>query len=141
MRWYEAQGGLRFECTQCGKCCRRPGIVVMTEEDILRASDYLGMDLHDFCERYLQYDEEDDLWFVHVKPGKGCVFLSDERCKIHDVKPAQCRTYPFWPELLVDAQTWREEGMLCEGIDRGRAHLPGRIEAVSRGERATYDEE
>jgi uncharacterized protein len=115
--------------------------VVLTEEDILRISEHLGMDIHAFCTTYLSYDEEDDMWFVHVKPGGACVFLRDERCSIHEVKPLQCRTYPFWPELLEDRATWEEEGALCEGIGRGIEHHPGRVNAVARGERATYDEE
>ncbi len=141
MRWYEAQGGLRFECTACGKCCRRPGIVVLTPDDILRISDHLDMTLHDFCTRFLTHDEEDDLWYVHVKPGGGCVFLKEERCSIHEVKPVQCKTYPFWPELLEEQAVWEDEGILCEGIGRGARHAPARIAAVERGERATFDEE
>jgi len=47
-----------------------------------------------------------------------CHFLNSEGCRIHPAKPTQCRTYPFWPEL-VNGPAWKEEGKRCPGIGKG----------------------
>jgi Fe-S-cluster containining protein len=50
-----------------------------------------------------------------------CVFLGkDNQCNIYHLRPTQCRTYPFWPELLDKEAHWLAERKFCEGIDRGK---------------------
>ena len=42
MAWY--RDGLRFECTQCGKCCTgAPGYVWLTIPEIYRIAEFLGI--------------------------------------------------------------------------------------------------
>ena len=36
---------------------------------------------------------------------------------IYDVRPVQCSTYPFWPSLLKNKQSWEEESVLPDDID------------------------
>lgn len=117
--WYAPRGGLRFECTACGKCCKRTGIVVFNEEDITRVSASMGMEPVAFKAKYLLWEDGD--WIVEVEEGaKPCRFLDErDQCTIHEVKPVQCRTYPFWPELLDDAGAWFRERSDCEGIEQG----------------------
>jgi len=43
----------------------------------------------------------------------GCVFLDPfGQCSIYDVRPVQCRTYPFWPSLLESKEDWDNEAVL-----------------------------
>ena len=124
MSWYDDQNGVRFECTQCGACCRRPGVILMTPVDVLRISAHLAMSPQDFKARYLmRYDEVH--WSVQVEEGRPCVFLSAEQaCTIQPVKPWQCDAYPFWQEVVGGAVSWHEEAIVCEGIGQGRLHPP-----------------
>lgn len=52
-----------------------------------------------------------------------CTFLRRDaasgraRCAIYTVRPAQCRTWPFWPENLSSRADWRSAGERCPGID------------------------
>jgi len=47
----------------------------------------------------------------------GCIFLNPiGQCSIYDVRPIQCRTYPFWPSILKNKQTWEEEAVLPDDI-------------------------
>jgi uncharacterized protein len=39
------------------------------------------------------------------------------------VRPRQCRTYPWWPELVEKKRDWTEEAQRCEGMNRG-THVP-----------------
>ena len=48
-----------------------------------------------------------------------CEFLAEGGCSIHAVKPTQCRTFPFWPELVETRRAWHETGAWCPGIGKG----------------------
>jgi Fe-S-cluster containining protein len=52
-----------------------------------------------------------------------CIFLDGKRCTIYEARPKQCRTYPWWPENVSSAQSWKEEGARCEGINHPDAPL------------------
>ena len=48
---------------------------------------------------------------------QDCIFLEDKLCSIYKVRPVQCATYPWWPELM-DPAAWQQEGKeVCEGFD------------------------
>ena len=51
--------------------------------------------------------------------GNVCPFLENDRCRIQPVKPRQCRTYPFWPEIAFDDRDWQAEREYCPGIGIG----------------------
>jgi uncharacterized protein len=48
-----------------------------------------------------------------------CHFLKDGGCSVHPAKPVQCRTFPFWPELVDDAVEWHKTAAFCPGIEKG----------------------
>ena len=50
-------------------------------------------------------------------PPQECVFLDGKLCSIYSVRPVQCATYPWWPELM-NSVAWQLEGReICEGFD------------------------
>ena len=68
-----------------------------------------------------------DAW---VKSGDDTQHRASVRLlggRVYPVRPLQCRTYPFWPEVLASRQAWQREARRCEGINRGRAVPAGRI--------------
>lgn len=112
---------LRFECTGCGRCCFGGDddyVLVNTgEAEAIRR--HLGLSRSWFRRRYLVRLEDDVRYGIALRAGR-CVFLgADLRCSIYSVRPVQCRTYPFWPELVESARAWRREAKRCEGIGRG----------------------
>lgn len=118
--FYEGQP-LRFECTRCGRCCLAGGgyYVFLDEHEAEGVRAYLKLSRSWFRRRYLSHSPEGDL--VASWQGDGrCVFL-DERgeCGIYPVRPLQCRTYPFWPEIVNRQRDWHRESRRCEGIGRG----------------------
>jgi len=48
--------------------------------------------------------------------SKECIFLDGNKCSVYNVRPTQCRTYPFWPQYLLGKAEWRAESIQCEGI-------------------------
>lgn len=57
--------------------------------------------------------------------GYDCVFLDRDSqpgkalCAIHEARPMQCRTWPFWPENLRSKAAWERTARQCEGVGRG----------------------
>ncbi len=114
---------LHFECTCCGDCCIAPdGYHVFLENGEAEAiRGYLGLSKGWFRRRYLDRLADGEL-VAALEAGGRCVFLgADGGCRIYPVRPLQCRTYPFWPEVLASRQAWQREARRCEGINRGRA--------------------
>ena len=115
--WY-ARSGVRFECTGCSACCKRDGMVEFTPQDIARISAHRGETPEVFEALYLE--PAVGALVVTVSAAQPCVFLGDQgQCTIHEVKPIQCASYPFWPELLESGEAWTQEAQACEGIGRG----------------------
>jgi len=105
---------MRFECQAgCTKCCERKGFVYLTEHDIPLIARFLGMDAGEFERRHVYRTKH--LRRLRI-PRPPCPFLREEGCSIHPAKPEQCRSFPFWPELVSDKKEWRKTAAWCPGI-------------------------
>jgi Fe-S-cluster containining protein len=112
---------LRFECTRCGRCCVAGGgyYLFLGRREIEQIRAYLGLSRSWFRRRYLKRLPDGDR-VASWRDDGGCVFLdAGGKCGIYPVRPLQCRTYPFWPEVVNRRRDWRRESRRCEGIDRG----------------------
>jgi len=125
---------LRFSCTRCGRCCIAGGgyHVYLSRQEAEGIRAHLQLSSGWFRRRYLRRLATGEL--VAASGGEGrCVFLRpDGRCRVYPVRPLQCRTYPFWPEVAGSAAAWKREARRCEGIDRGAVVAPGRIRRALR---------
>lgn len=117
-KWWEKEP-VRFECQpDCFKCCIKPGIVHFDRADIRRAANCLQTSPLKFRSKYLTRDEGE--WVLEVgEEGEPCTFLTDQGCGIHEGKPKQCSSYPFWRENMDSRSMWRLVGGFCPGIDIG----------------------
>jgi len=113
---------LRFHCTGCGKCCTGDPArhyVEVSRAEQKRIYTRLGLAPALFRRRYLETAADDSEGIRLLENGR-CPFLNDrEQCDIYDIRPNQCMTYPFWPELVADPSQWTLEKQRCEGIDQG----------------------
>ena len=110
--------GLRFACQPgCTKCCEQRGFVYLTEGDLTRAAEFLGMKASAFEKKYI-YRTRNKMR-LRVPEDAQCPFLNAEGCSIHPVKPTQCRIFPFWPELVEDKREWLKTAEYCPGIGQG----------------------
>ena len=110
--------GRRFECQPgCTACCDQKGFVYLTENDVAKAADFLGMSAIDFERRYIYRTKK--LLRLRVPKESQCYFLRDGGCSIHAVKPVQCRAFPYWPELMANRKEWFKAAAYCPGIGKG----------------------
>jgi Fe-S-cluster containining protein len=109
---------MRFACQPgCTRCCNTRGFVYITENDLVRIAKHLGLAAKAFEERYvIRYRK---ILRLRKPRGSQCHFLAATGCSVHPVKPVQCRTYPFWPELVENQSAWKNEAARCPGIHKG----------------------
>lgn len=124
--------GLRFECQGSGKCCTSHGefgFVFLTREDRSRMAKHLKISTTAFTKKYC--DQTNGIW--HLKEDKNnpdCMFLHKKRCSVYEGRPNQCRTWPFWPEVM-NAKAWKAEvASFCPGVGKGRLWSKAEIETV-----------
>lgn len=120
--WYA--DGLRFECTQCGNCCTgAPGYVWFDDDEAQAMADFVGVDKREFYQKYTKRKMGkwtlDEVLFERKK--YDCVFLErDEngrgKCSIYEVRPTQCRTWPFWASNLSSPREWAQSAEGCPGM-------------------------
>jgi len=123
-RWF--QDGLRFACQQCGNCCSgAPGYVWVYADEIRRIAAHLGLSVNEFGRRHVR--QVGARHSLLERPGGDCEFLErvaggKTRCQIHEVRPVQCRTWPFWGSNLTSAEEWEHAARGCPGIGRGERY-------------------
>ncbi|HEY7115794.1 MAG TPA: YkgJ family cysteine cluster protein [Tepidisphaeraceae bacterium] len=110
--------GLRFACQPgCTECCTQKGFVYLTESDLVRAAEFLGMTAGAFERRYVYRTSRK--MRLRVPRESTCPFLLSDGCSIHPAKPTQCRVFPFWPELVDSRREWKKTARYCPGIGKG----------------------
>ncbi|MDZ4199195.1 MAG: YkgJ family cysteine cluster protein [Kiritimatiellia bacterium] len=95
-----------FVCRQCGECCRWPGHVWLTEADIRGLSDFLGIPEQELIERYAEITRNRGGLSLIEKADGSCVFLKENRCRVYEARPGQCRDFP---------RSWNVEGCPAQG--------------------------
>jgi Fe-S-cluster containining protein len=128
-RAYFFDAGLRFGCTRCGACCTgAPGIVRVTPEEVRALAAQLGEAPDAFVTRRCR-PIEGGLSLREREDG-DCVLREGTACRAYDVRPRQCRTFPFWRDCLRSADAWERTRRACPGIGQGRLFTRDEILAM-----------
>jgi uncharacterized protein len=112
--WYSC--GVKFKCKGCGKCCTGfPGYVWVNDEEIQAIGKFFGVSVDEVKKQYLR--RAGGAWALREMPRNyDCVFLKGRRCEIYQVRPHQCRTFPWWKSVLASKEAWDETARYCEGM-------------------------
>jgi len=121
--------GVRFECQGSGKCCvsrGEYGFVYLTLDDRRKLAKHLALTTSVFTKKYCEKTR--DCYHLKQTPKEeDCIFLKNQGCSVYEARPVQCRTWPFWPEVM-DAKSWSNDVQrFCPGIGKGRWHSPREI--------------
>lgn len=111
--------GVRFQCQGSGKCCVSRGefgFVYLTLDDRRRMAKVLKMSTSAFTRKHCAMTDG----VYHLKETEAdCRFLEGTRCGVYAGRPVQCRTWPFWPEVM-SAKTWATSvKAFCPGVGKG----------------------
>ena len=131
--------GLRFTCQPgCINCCNMEGYVYLTEADLKNAAKFVGMPVREFEKKYV-YRTRHQMRFRKPR-DKQCSFLEEGGCGIHPAKPTQCRTFPFWPEVVGRRIAWNRTARYCPGIGKGPLIQIGTAMEMAEEQRKAYPE-
>lgn len=92
-------------------------------------AEHLKLTLREFTKKYC--DRKNGIYHLKEEPDvrSECAFLvNGNRCGVYDARPIQCRTWPFWPEVM-NAKTWNKEvKTFCPGVGKGKVHTAEEIQ-------------
>ena len=99
-----------YLCQRCTACCRWPGFVRVTEEEVRAIASHVDMEEEAFIQEYTRLrPNRGGLALIDREDG-ACFFLQGDECSIQSVKPQQCKDFPnSW-----NFPGWRE---VCEAIE------------------------
>jgi Fe-S-cluster containining protein len=83
---------------------------------VARIASHLGVAPEEFAAKYLVYDEEEGARRFKSQP---CPFLGeDSRCTIYDVRPDDCRGYPFTDRhgFVFRSISHANNAVVCPGV-------------------------
>jgi uncharacterized protein len=117
--WWSA--GLPFSCQQSGRCCHQRGEyghVYVNFQERRRLARLLELTVAELTKKFT-HSEADGARVLRFVEGH-CVFLDGSLCQVHTAKPVQCRTWPFWKELLESKEIYQSEVLeFCPGSRTG----------------------
>ncbi|MBC8369113.1 MAG: YkgJ family cysteine cluster protein [Planctomycetes bacterium] len=105
--WWK--NGVAFSCTQCAKCCSaRDDIayVYVNKQERQLIADNLRLSLPEFTRKYSKRNPDGKRYLLFV--NGDCIFLVNKKCTIHHCKPTQCRTWPFWEEVMASREDYQK---------------------------------
>ena len=93
-------------------------------------SKHLKISKNEFVDEYTEYVPEKQRYTLKERivqatsmdPDREtefeCIFLNGKMCSIYEHRPQQCRTFPWWPDVVRSKTSWENEKERCEGTIR-----------------------
>ena len=153
------KNGIEFSCQMCGSCCRgfEEGEVYLYQDDIERLTKSLNLkkksELKKFAEEYLKVINDSFFWkepgvergktyrfkslgFKFTGNDEHCRFLEENSCIVHEVRPFQCKCFPFWHMLVSNRKNFIDYSKKCPGLKglKGRHYSKEEILDWANGE-------
>ena len=98
----------------------------------------LGLEVAEFRERFCEVVEG---WLTLRTDSPACPFLGEgNTCKVYEVRPVQCSTWPFWKENLERKEWEGPLTELCPGVGKGPLHTRSEIDARAEANEVWRDE-
>src|SRR6266446_1822930 len=83
--WYK--DGLRFKCTECGKCCTgAPGFVWVIEDEMQAMADLLHITMSEFKRKYTRQKNNRYALVEKKTEEKPCIFLKEKKCMVYQAR-------------------------------------------------------
>lgn len=122
--------GLKFSCQRCSCCCRHePGYVFLSENDLVKMYKRVDMPRKKFIKKYCRVVDLGGIKRLSLieKENNDCIFW-DKGCTVYEVRPLQCKSFPFWAHNLINEETWNSVANSCPGVGRDELHTKEEID-------------
>ena len=134
--------GIQFACQGSGKCCTSHGeygFVFLSKNDRQVFAKYLKISTSQFTRQYC--DKYHGAFHLKEDPkNPDCMFLKNKKCSVYEARPTQCRTWPFWPEVM-SAKAWKKEIVsFCPGVSKGPVVPAKEVEKMMNQQTHTEDQ-
>ena len=129
--WYK--DGLQFSCSGCGDCCTgSPGFVWVNQAEIDAMAERVKLSSEEFEDQYTR--KIGARRSLKEFSNGDCVFFDHDtrHCEVYDLRPRQCRTWPFWDSNLKSPEAWAETCEDCPGSGQGKLYQLDEIEERRR---------
>jgi len=133
------ENGIKFACQMCGDCCRgfKEGEVYLYKDDILRLAKFLNITgmkgLRNFAKKYVKVINDSFFWkdpdaqrgktykfktlgFRFTGEDEHCHFLKGNKCSVHEMRPFQCKSFPFWQMMVSNRKNFERYTKKCKGL-------------------------
>ncbi len=99
-----------YVCQRCTACCKWAGDVEVEGEEVTKIAAFLGLEEHEFIQEFTRIRaNRSGLALIDKESSTECIMLEGNACRIHEVKPVQCRGFPnVW-----NFPGWEEE---CQAV-------------------------
>lgn len=102
-----------FKCIGCGSCCRGfPGYVWINRDEIEKISKFLNLEIKVFLQKFCR-ESNNKIALKEWLFDYSCIFLKENRCTIYPVRPLQCKTFPFWKEIVSSKENLESYKKIC----------------------------
>lgn len=124
--------GLNFSCKQCSHCCKdKPGVVYISKSELQALCKKVNLTQEQFVKVYCRWVEQPDgakKLSLRELSNYDCIFWQKGiGCTVYEERPVQCRTYPFWSNIMQSKESWQKEAKECPGINTGCLHTQEEI--------------
>jgi len=113
-------------CDTCAARCCRLYTIPLTHVDVARivehtlrpAGDFVDATSRDFADEVpvaCLEGKPSQLVLRRAEDGQACVFLDDEKCRIHEAAPRVCQMYPYVACRDDELQLRQRRDVYCEG--------------------------
>ena len=93
MKLMESEKKIYF-CIRCGDCCRWPGFVHISGDEIDRMAAYLEIPIEDFIDEYTRLANGRGLSLTEKADGSCALLAANGDCRVYPERPLQCRQFP-----------------------------------------------
>jgi Fe-S-cluster containining protein len=110
------------------------GFVYLSENDLSRLAKEFKMEYTDFIKtwcRWVSFERDRERLSLKEKSNFDCIFWN-QQCTVYRARPLQCRTFPFWDNVVCSSTAWETAGGGCPGINTGERHTGKKIDQFLR---------
>lgn len=91
------------------------GYVYLNSKEVKALAVFLGMEEKQFKKQHTDWMPLIGHTLKTPRTG-GCIFLKNGKCGVYDARPSQCRSFPYWKDIMKESAELERAAGYCKGI-------------------------